>query len=137
MEDDWEEFDLEAVEQKQKEELKKKQEEQAELERQEKLKKQKEKEEKEKNKNKINRAPENAAAQGGKKAEGMYLDYVEKKSSYDDAVGLIGGESEFVKPKIDLLQPKTEKEFQDFGRLVADKLREFDVGIFTGLLLTR
>lgn len=126
-EEDWEEFDLDAVEKKQQEELKKKQEQQAELEKQEKLKKQQQKEKK-KNERPVASptAPTSGSGAENKKAEGMYLDYQEKKSSYDEAEALVGG-GEFVKPKIDLLQPKTEKEFQEFGRLVAEKLCEFDV----------
>ncbi|KAF0981325.1 hypothetical protein FDP41_012585 [Naegleria fowleri] len=125
-EEDWEEFDLDAVEKKQQEELKKKQEQQAELEKQEKLKKQQQKEKK-KNERPVASptAPTSGSGAENKKAEGMYLDYQEKKSSYDEAEALVGG-GEFVKPKIDLLQPKTEKEFQEFGRLVAEKLCEFD-----------
>ncbi|KAL9656994.1 hypothetical protein ABK040_007082 [Willaertia magna] len=143
--DDWEEFDLTEYEQKVQEEKKR-------LEEEEKLRKQQQKEQKEKEKaakqllaaktknydknieNDIKK--EHARKEHEKKQEGMYHDYIEKKSSYDEVVDIIGGEtSEFAKPKIELLQPKTEKEFQEFGKLVSDKLREFEGSKFYNGLL--
>jgi FtsZ-interacting cell division protein YlmF len=133
--DDWESFDVDSL--KDEEAEKKKQEEERKKKEEEAKRKQEEQRQKSEATKKLQKqggapATGNISSAQPKQLSGMMQAYQQQIADYDETLELFSGSQ---RPRIEILQPKVKKDFDEFATILTDKILEFqDSEHFIGFL---